>query len=87
MKTPNRMATVPSPALMAAPIWAAGASIAAAAIFNFGLPAARSRLDKADVRLHWLTDLETASAVALQEGRVDFDTYDRLLAMSEREEA
>ena len=68
---------------LAAPIRASGVSIAAAAIFNFGFPSARRRLDRADVRLHWLADLETASAVALQEGRVDFETYDRLLEMQE----
>ncbi len=70
---------------LAAPIRAGGASIAAAALFNFGFPSARRRLDRADVRLHWLTDLETAAAVALQEGRVDFETYDLLLAMQETE--
>ena len=47
------------------------------------IQAARRKLDRADVRLHWLTDLETAAAVALQEGRVDFETYDRILAMPE----
>ena len=72
---------------LAAPIRAGGASIAAAAIFNFGFPSARRMLDKADVRLHWLTDLETAAAVALQEGLVDFETYDRLLELPEKEEA
>ena len=71
---------------LAAPIRAGGASIAIAAIFNFCLPEARRRLDKADVRLHWLTDLETAAAVALQEGFADLETYDRLLGMTEREE-
>ena len=72
---------------LAAPIRESGASIAAAALFNFGFPSARRMLDRADVRLHWLTDLETAAAVALQEGRVDFETYDRLLEMPEKEEA
>ena len=70
---------------LAAPLRAGGVSIAAAALFNFGFPSARRRLDKADVRLHWLTDLETAAAVALQEGRVDFETYDLLMAMQENE--
>ena len=70
---------------LAAPIRAGGASIAAAALFNFGFSSARRRLDRADVRLHWLTDLETAAAVALQEGRVEFETYDLLLAMQETE--
>ena len=68
---------------LAAPIRGSGVSIAAAALFNFGFSSARRRLDKADVRLHWLTDLETAAAVALQEGRVDFEMYDRLLALPE----
>ena len=68
---------------LAAPIRASGASIAAAALFNFGFSSARRRLDRADIRLHWLTDLETAAAVALQEGIVDFETYDRLLEMQE----
>ncbi len=72
---------------LTAPIRARGASIAAAAIFNFGFPSARRKLDRADVRLHWLTDLETAAAVALQEGLVDFETYDRLLELPEKEEA
>jgi orotate phosphoribosyltransferase len=72
---------------LAAPLRASGVSIAAAALFNFGFPSARRRLDKADVRLHWLTDLETAAAVALQEGRVDFETYDALLEMPERGDA
>ena len=71
---------------LTAPIRAAGASIAAAAVFNFGFPSARRRLDRADIRLHWLTDLETAAAVALQEGLADFETYDRLLEMPEKEE-
>jgi len=65
----------------AAPIRAKGISIAAAAVFNYGEDSARVKLDKADIRLHWLTDMETAAAVALQEGLVDFDTYDRLLAV------
>ena len=72
---------------LAAPLRARGVSIAAAALFNFGFPSARRRLDKADVRLHWLTDLETAAAAALQEGRVDFETYDRLLEMAEQSQA
>ncbi len=72
---------------LAAPLRSSGVSIAAAALFSFGFPSARRRLDKADVRLHWLTDLETAAAAALQEGRVDFETYDRLLEMQERETA
>ena len=65
------------------PIRASGVSAAAAALFNFGVPSLRRRLDRADIRLHWLTDLETAAAAALQEGLADFETYDRLLAMQE----
>ena len=67
----------------AVPLREEGKSVAAAAIFNLGLDSARRLLDKADVRLHWLTDLETAAAVALQEGLADFETYDRLLALTE----
>lgn len=68
---------------MAAPLRAVGKGIAAAALFNFGLPSARKLLDRADVRLHWLTDLETAAAVALQSGRLDLDAYERLTAYIE----
>lgn len=63
-----------------APLRASGASVAAAAIFHFGLESARKLLDKADVRLHWLTDLETAAAVALQAGTLDVEDYERLLS-------
>ena len=69
---------------LAGPLRTAGKGIAAAAIFNFGLPAARKLLDRADVRLHWLTDLETAAAVALQSGRADLDDYERLTAYLEK---
>ncbi len=69
---------------LAAPLRGEGKGVAIAALFNYGLESTRRRLDKADVRLHWLTDLETAAAVALQEGRVDFETYDRLLEFTER---
>lgn len=65
------------------PLRESGRSIAAAVIFQFGLESARQKLDRADVRLHWLTDLETAAAVALQQGIVDFEDYDRLLSMPE----
>ena len=68
-----------------APIRESGASVAAAALFNYGLESARRRLDRADVRLHWLTDLETALAVALQDGRLDFEEYDRLMAKMDDE--
>lgn len=65
-----------------APLRESGRSVAAAAVFQLGLEEARQLLDKADVRLHWLTDLETAAAVALQAGIVDFEEYDRLLAVT-----
>ena len=66
---------------LAAPLRREGRSVAAAALFNYGLESARRLLDRADVRLHWLTDLETASAVALQTGQIDFSDYDRLLEL------
>ena len=67
--------------LRTAPVRESGRSIAAAVIFQFGLESARRRLDTADVRVHWLTDLETAAAVALQEGILEFEDYDRLLEL------
>ena len=66
---------------MTAPIRESGKSVAVAALFQFGLESARTRLDKADVRVHWLTDLETAAAMGLQQGILDFDDYDRLLSV------
>ena len=63
------------------PIRESGRSVAVAAIFQFGLESARQKLDKADVRIHWLTDLETAAAVGLQQGILDFDAYDALLSV------
>lgn len=66
---------------LAAPIRESGKSVAAAALFQFGLESARQKLDKADVRIHWLTDLETAAAVGLQQGLLDFDAYDALLSI------
>ena len=63
------------------PIRQSGRSVAAAALFCCGLESARARLDQADVRLHWLTDLETAAAVGLQQGLVDFEEYDELLSV------
>lgn len=65
---------------LAAPIRESGRSVAVAAVFQFGMESARQRLDKADVRVHWLTDLETAAAVGLQQGILDFDAYDELLS-------
>ncbi len=69
---------------LAASLRGEGKNVAAAALFNFGLDSVRRALDRADVRLHWLTDLETAAAAALQEGIADFETYDRLLELTER---
>ena len=66
---------------LAAPLRASGKGIAAAALFSFGFPSARRLLDRADVRLHWLTDLETAAAVALQSGALDLEAYERLTAI------
>ena len=66
---------------MTVPIRESGKSVAVAAIFQFGMESAREKLDKADVRLHWLTDLETAAAVGLQQGVLDFDAYDALLSI------
>ncbi|MBR4702854.1 MAG: hypothetical protein IKO91_03330 [Oscillospiraceae bacterium] len=68
---------------LAAALRAEGKNVAAAALFNYGMVSARDALDRADVRLHWLTDLETAAAAALQEGIADFETYDRLLELTE----
>lgn len=62
-----------------APLRAQGASPAIAALFCYGDPRARQRLDKADVRLHWLLDREAAAAVGLQEGYLDLDAYERIL--------
>lgn len=58
---------------------ASGVNIATAVIFQYQQEQARALLDRADVRCHWLTDLETAAAVALQNGMVDFEEYDALL--------
>lgn len=64
---------------LALPHQAGGGSPAFAAVFNCGRESLRRALDKADVRLHWLADLETAAAVALQRGYADFAAYDRVL--------
>ncbi len=69
---------------LAASLRAEGKNVAAAALFNFGMASARRALDRADVRLHWLTDRETAAAGALQEGIADFETDDRVLELTER---
>ena len=65
------------------PIRESGRSVAVAALFQFGLESAREKLDKADVRVHWLTDLETAAAVGLQQGILEFEEYDALRSVTE----
>ncbi len=57
----------------------AGGSPAAAVIWNSGDEELRLLLDRADIRCHWLTDLENAAAVALRTGSLDFSDYCRLL--------
>ena len=57
----------------------AGGSPAAAVIWNGRDEELRLLLDRADIRLHWLTDLECGAAAALQAGRLDFADYCRLL--------
>ena len=57
----------------------AGGSPAAAVILNGREEEVRLRMDRADVRCHWLTDLESAGAAALQNGYLDFEDYCRLL--------
>lgn len=57
----------------------AGGSPAAAVIWNGRDEALRLRLDRADIRCHWLTDLESGAAAALRAGRLDFSDYCRLL--------
>ena len=56
-----------------------GGSPAIAVIWNAGDEDLRMRLDRADIRCHWLTDLESGAAAALQRGMLDFDDYCRLL--------
>ena len=57
----------------------AGGSPAAAVIWNGGDEELRLLLDRADVRCHWLTDLENGAAAALRAGSLDFSDYCRLL--------
>ena len=61
------------------PIRENGGSPAAAVLYQDGNERARIRMDKADVRCHWLTDLEAVAAVALQNGSLDFEDYCLLL--------
>ena len=57
----------------------AGGSPAAAVIWNGRDEELRLALDRADIRCHWLTDLEWGAAAALQAGSLDFSDYCRLL--------
>ena len=57
----------------------AGGSPAAAVIWNGGDEELRLALDRADIRCHWLTDLECGAAAALRAGSLDFSDYCRLL--------
>ena len=57
----------------------AGGSPAAAVIWNGGDEELRLLLDRADIRCHWLTDLECGAAAALRAGSLDFADYCRLL--------
>lgn len=61
------------------PIRKNGGSPAAAVLYQNGSEEARVRMDKADVRCHWLTDLEAVAAAALQSGRIGFEAYCLLL--------
>ena len=60
-----------------------GGSPAIAVIWNGGDEDLRRRLDRADIRCHWLTDLESAAAAALQSGALDFDDYCHLLPLAQ----
>ncbi|MBO4677303.1 MAG: hypothetical protein J5633_07145 [Oscillospiraceae bacterium] len=57
----------------------AGGSPAAAVIWNGGDEELRLALDRADIRCHWLADLECGAAAALRAGSLDFSDYCRLL--------
>lgn len=67
----------------ARPLKDAGCSAAVAAVFQYGLPSARAAMDLADVRVHWLTDMESAAAVGLQNGSLTFEEYEALLGFTE----
>ena len=56
----------------------AGGSPAAAVIWNADDEDLRLALDQADIRCHWLTELECGAAAALQTGSLDFADYCRL---------
>ena len=55
-----------------------GGNPAAAVIWNEMDESLRAELDRADIRCHWLTDLENGAAAALQSGALDFAEYCRL---------
>ena len=56
-----------------------GGSPAAAVIWNGREEELRLSLDRADIRCHWLTDLESGAAAALRNGMLEFEDYCRLL--------
>lgn len=56
-----------------------GGSPAIAAVWNGREEDLRLALDRADIRCHWLTDLESGAAAALRLGMLDFEDYCRLL--------
>ncbi len=56
-----------------------GGSPAIAVIWNGREDELRLRLDRADIRCHWLTDLELGASAALRRGLLDFEDYCRLI--------
>jgi hypothetical protein len=56
-----------------------GGSPAIAVVWNGREEELRLSLDRADIRCHWLTDLESGAAAALRKGLLDFADYCRLL--------
>ena len=56
-----------------------GGSPAIAVVWNGGEEDLRLRLDRADIRCHWLLDLESAAAAALQRGLLELEDYCRLI--------
>lgn len=61
------------------PVKRKGGSPAAAVLYQNGNEKARAAMDRADVRCHWLTDLEAAAGEALRSGLLDFEDYCVLL--------
>ncbi len=56
-----------------------GGSPAIAVVWNGREEGLRLCLDRADIRCHWLTDLESGAAAALRNGMLEFEDYCRLL--------